>query len=573
MAKKSILTPEEKVNWDDIRRIQARRREVLKEHRANHWRGTVKPKRESIQDACFRLLEPITPIAFYNEIFRVADEHGLFGLDGETTIKSQYTAILKKIPIDSDGEVLHKKTRRVTVTAGCPEIYDTVYEATDFYDLRKFFCFMNPILFAGKKSSSKNARWLCALAIDIDHIYEAKGIPQGVYNLLTSCVLGEIPTPTYIVCSGTGLHAYYVLKEPVPLFERNKRALDSIRKKLIRELWLPGHGITNLLTLADIQYESLTQNFRVPGTLTKAGYKANYDELQYDYYYHGGRTYWTHAYKIGEGERISIEDLISWVADSEESYKSMYLPKKESYSYDQLMELWPDWTRRHFYTDSNSKHYKMRRPPSAVLAPKKAKGKVGWKSHRSLYDWWLRKAAEVLNGHRYHYCLCLAAYAQKCNLTKEEFKKDVESLYEIFKEKDTGISRWNKSDEADAIACYDTPYLYRLGIDRIEKYSGIHIEKHKKNGLPREKHLFLARQRKEAMKLIGIDFKHDEGRPSKEKIVYAWRQNHPEGTKYKCIKETGLSKHTVYKWWDFIPQPEADGYDFEEKKEVILKKL
>ena len=39
------------------------------------------------------------------------------------------------------------------------------------------------------------------------------------------------------------------------------------------------------------------------------------------------------------------------------------------------------------------------------------------------------------------------------------------------------------------------------------------------------------------------------GRPSKEKDVVIWRMQHPSGTKAECIRETGISKSTVYKYW------------------------
>lgn len=36
---------------------------------------------------------------------------------------------------------------------------------------------------------------------------------------------------------------------------------------------------------------------------------------------------------------------------------------------------------------------------------------------------------------------------------------------------------------------------------------------------------------------------------SKQKLVDEWRNYHPDGTKAACIRDTGLSKPTVYKWW------------------------
>lgn len=56
------------------------------------------------------------------------------------------------------------------------------------------------------------------------------------------------------------------------------------------------------------------------------------------------------------------------------------------------------------------------------------------------------------------------------------------------------------------------------------------------------------------MKRRGQAFKHPEGRPkgsgTAERTVLEWRMLHPEGRKADCIRETGLSKPTVYKWWE-----------------------
>ena len=41
------------------------------------------------------------------------------------------------------------------------------------------------------------------------------------------------------------------------------------------------------------------------------------------------------------------------------------------------------------------------------------------------------------------------------------------------------------------------------------------------------------------------------GRPNAAMTIKAWRIDHPDGKKADCIRETGVSKPTVYKWWDF----------------------
>ena len=40
------------------------------------------------------------------------------------------------------------------------------------------------------------------------------------------------------------------------------------------------------------------------------------------------------------------------------------------------------------------------------------------------------------------------------------------------------------------------------------------------------------------------------GAPTKKYVVDEWRQKNPNGTKALCARETGLSKQTVYKWWN-----------------------
>lgn len=48
--------------------------------------------------------------------------------------------------------------------------------------------------------------------------------------------------------------------------------------------------------------------------------------------------------------------------------------------------------------------------------------------------------------------------------------------------------------------------------------------------------------------VLGEDEYKNNGRPDKQKIVEEWQATHI-GTKADCIRDTGLSKPTVYKWW------------------------
>ena len=51
----------------------------------------------------------------------------------------------------------------------------------------------------------------------------------------------------------------------------------------------------------------------------------------------------------------------------------------------------------------------------------------------------------------------------------------------------------------------------------------------------------------EDMKEYGLTILKGVG--EKSKIVEEWKQQHPDGKKIDCERETGLSRHTVLKWW------------------------
>ena len=52
------------------------------------------------------------------------------------------------------------------------------------------------------------------------------------------------------------------------------------------------------------------------------------------------------------------------------------------------------------------------------------------------------------------------------------------------------------------------------------------------------------------------------GRPNKAEIVEMWQLKNPNGKKADCIRDTGLTKPTVYKWWnDKLCQDNSDRKD------------
>ena len=59
----------------------------------------------------------------------------------------------------------------------------------------------------------------------------------------------------------------------------------------------------------------------------------------------------------------------------------------------------------------------------------------------------------------------------------------------------------------------------------------------------------------------GTNWREGNGRPkesgTKAQQVFDYRAAHPDSKKADCIRETNLSKPTVYKWWDWQPQEKS----------------
>lgn len=152
-------------------------------------------------------------------------------------------------------------------------------------------------------------------------------------------------------------------------------------------------------------------------------------------------------------------------------------------------------------------------------------------------------------GHRYWCLSVLASYGIKCDIPEDEVLTDALELLPMFDNiSDDEHNHFTKRDILDAMNMYQENYVTYSRAE-VERVSGISVPPNKRNGLKQNQHLYLARRRKEDMKAIDLPMKAPEGRPDKAEIVEEWRKSHPDGKKADCIRDTGLSKPTVYRWW------------------------
>lgn len=443
------------------------------------------------------LFEEVHYMDFYRDIF----PEGSFEERGEYE-DGKYNGIA------IDIEKGRKRAKRMTIT----DDLDTISDMAGSND----FCLMSPISYAGKSRKSSNARFMYALAIDLDGMTERKHwdffmeqINRG--HEMLQFVWG-LPRPTYLVSSGSGIHIYYVFKQPIPMFKNIVEELEKLKRRLTWQAWTQGAS-----SLHDkVQYESLFQGFRVVGTITKDG----------------GRC---RAFSVGD--KVTVEYLNKFVPADHRAVSFVY---KSDLRLEDAKKKYPEWYQRRIVE---------KRPRNT------------WTCKKAVYDWWIRKLKEgAEQGHRYWCIMTLATYAQKCGVPRETLEEDAYGLIPFM---NTKGDEFTEDDVMHALEAYTDSYA-TYPINTIVWRTGIQIEKNKRNFRKQALHLERARAVQNIDYPCG-EWRNKEGRPDKLSVVAEWRSEHPEGTKAECIRETGLSKKTVYRWWREIDLMELREYTNKEK--------
>ncbi len=445
----------------------------------------------------------------------------------EVTAREFYREIFPAGELEKRGEYVTGKyngiivavTGKKKVTGQAQILRYTMTDDLDAVDTATAsdnFCLCSPISYAGKSRTADHARNLYAIAVDVDRLQMySDGRPLGLINLWERHIgrLGRIPKPTFIVSSGSGLHLYYVLDRAIPLFRDTVFDLQDFKRELTRLIW--HDAIVNIRSTQEIQQEGIFQGFRMPGTITK----------------NGGR-----ARAFRTGDRVTVEYLNSFVGE-------LYQIRHFSYTSDLRLaaakEKYPEWYERR-------------------IVKKEKRG--SWAVSRNLYDWWLKEIkGKATVGHRYYCMMMLAIYARKCSrydaeknpnpVTRDELERDCFELVDLFDElTDSEDNHFGRDDVLDALEAFDDRWI-TFPRSSVEYRSGIIIPANRRNGRDQITHLKIARATQAivdpdgAWRLMG-------GRKSKADQVRTWRELHPDGSKADCIRETGLSRSTVYRHWE-----------------------
>ena len=519
----------------------------MKESRTEAARWFSKKGYETISPMDFyRAIFPQGELAEYNAKPRSEEANQEWKYNGillENTHKSRNTR--KKNPRTGKMEYTEKAIwRNYMVLDDLNRIQDVV----DQYGQTESEFFIAPMSYLGRRRNKEHERWIYACIIEVDHPKtgiidghrEQLGLKQLLYDWTDSPL--SYLMPSACVCSGSGLHLIYLLDRPYPISDPyQKDQWDNFRNRFTDRIW------NKLVTKAPRQYENHCQSFRVVGTRTKKGQRVE--------------AFWLSKkrYTIDElFSQVNYDDPPTWETFEEflEIEKSGVL-KDCVYEPDEIMKLEKKPMPKLSKDDKLSPRLQAAREKYGedwfqrrIIEKQPPKSIGQWTCHRGLYDWFLREARNnPYEGSRYNRIHALAEYAVKCGISYDELKADAFDLYELFKEVDAS-DPFRYLEFVKARDEYFNEIAHKSTRDWIEKNTGVSMKPPaKRNGRKQKVHLRRARILQDDDYPNG-EWRNKEGAPTKQDIVLEWRSKHPDGKKIDCERDTGLSRHTVLKWWD-----------------------
>lgn len=391
----------------------------------------------------------------------------------------------------------------------------------------KKFALMSPVTYVGRNNTVSNARYLYGFVIDLDGV----GLDEMKHLLGHFRYQNRMPAPNILVNSGHGMHVYYLLQRPVPLYGNAPKLLKKLKYYLTDIVW--NNDTSNL---DKRQYQGVLQAFRMPGTLTKFG------EPIRAFYCRQAPMY-TIAQLNGWNERDKIKALTADEVRQLDSGQPAYNPT--SVTIQKAQELWPEWY-------------------ASKVIRKQPVGRK-WHVKRDLYDWWLNKfkgepgTAEV--HHRYWCVLTLVIFAVKCDIPRDEVLRDALALVPLLDQNtESEDNHFTEEDVIDAMKAYDARYSH-WPTSTIDRTTNIRITPNRRNYESRANHLEIARAIRD-IKMKRQNRKWDEGKGRKRATtenskeaarIREWMERHPgNGNKSECARDLGLSRTTVKKWWKLL---------------------
>ena len=413
-------------------------------------------------------------------------------VDAETLYEDIYGDLEQVVPvvfIDEDEDTKHM------VKMSVDEAIDQAVDRNDIL-LGGSTYFKNFV----SKATAKDVH---ALIIDMDNVWA--GVLQSALQNDWNEDDKELPKPTYIVNSGTGLHLYFLFDEPIPHYVCNSEKIDQLYRRLAVQ------QTTSRIYLQK-QVQWFGQDFRMAGSLNK-------------YNWHN------EVFRVGEKWDI---DRLAQAVGMEDTHFVRYGEPRT----------------RQLVKRERTKNRTKRK---------------GWRCNQGFYDYTLERCRnETKEGNRYMSFCALTVIAWKCNVPISKVEQDLKGLIPKYNK---GAKRQITEKEIEhALRMYNEKAMLTqrerlqdwIGWEykpQTNRHYGKQVFKRKKSQEARDKGLKNTNLEvrgwavRDAMYPDG-EWRNKDGAPSKQEEVRAWRQLHPDGKPKDCMADTGISKNTVYRWWN-----------------------
>ena len=435
--------------------------------------------------------QEVTPLEVYADVFKFGEGYIQKNKDDKRQVANPLGYYRR------DG---HKHGHyRIMFEDDFPELLKELQEAD--------FALLNGVSYWGRKNTQQQASKLFAFIFDYDGVTK-----KTLGNFMSGAFRANAyPVPNYVILSGNNCHLYYVLEEPVSLFPQTKNQLKELKYALTERIW---NNYTSIEKKP--QYQGINQSFRVIGGKSKVpGVKLR-------------------AFRLNK-HPFSVMELYNFIP-SDEREEKIKLFKDSRFTLEEAKKKFPKWYEKVIVG-------KDRTPTKWDIS-----GKVHGDNPYALYDWWKKKIyGGATYHHRYFSVMALVIYGVKCNVPAEQIRRDAEELKPYL----TSIKKddpFTDDDIVSAMDCLDDRYA-TFPIRDIEKLTCIPIHRNRRNGRKQKIHMATMRAIQGVIDPKGT-WRNQNGRPNKAQIVADWQAAHPSGLKAECIKDTGLSKPTVYRWWN-----------------------
>lgn len=410
-----------------------------------------------------------------------------------------------------------------------------VEEIGDFIHLNDVA--ISPCLFHMNWRRKNLLNYVSAFVLDIDKLR-----PQNLQLFFQRFEDKRLLTPTFIANSGSGVHFYYLLDKMLPVYVGKYAANNQIAEKIYHSLY---DDVIKKEKWRAAQRHWIGQDYRVVNSKTKLNQTAQ-------------------IFKVGEV--YTVEQLIQYYGITIDPKKNYATQKMVKYAGSIARELKidpPDYedakATYDFIQENKDTAYqsrKLRKEKREARQKKKFKRKAEFKKPGTWYSNTLRYMYDHTQvGYRFSSMKALAKIAQIENIPKDVFVNDLYELAAYWSTADWHGDDFNPKNIEAIIRFYDNAEKYSASSETLEEWLGYEFKrigtKRRDEPLSQKEHLEEARMIRDVrMKRQGREWRNNNGRPTAEQEVKQYRAKHPEGKPKDCIQQTGLSKNTVYKWWN-----------------------